>query len=233
MSQPGTAANRPYEAVWRIESARVIAALARRTGDVGLAEDLAHDAFVSALEQWPVSGVPNNPGAWLVAVGNRRWFDTLRRKGTLEGKQPDLNHQAEVRQHFSCTDFDDVEEEVGDDRLRLIFTACHPVLSQEARVALTLRLVAGLTTGEIARAYLIREPTVAQRVVRAKRSLSEAGVLLSSRPPASSRSAWTRYWKSFTWCSTRATPRPAVSSGRGRAGRGPPVGPHHRPSVAG
>jgi RNA polymerase sigma factor (sigma-70 family) len=176
MSQPGSAANRSYEAVWRIESARVIAALARRTGDVGLAEDLAHDAFVSALEQWPVSGVPNNPGAWLVTVGKRRWFDTLRRKGTLEGKQPDLSHQAELRQELAATVFDDVEEEVGDDRLRLIFTACHPVLSREARVALTLRLVAGLTTEEIARAYLVREPTVAQRVVRAKRSLSEARV---------------------------------------------------------
>jgi RNA polymerase sigma-70 factor (ECF subfamily) len=175
-SQPGTGANRSYEAVWRIESARVIAALARRTGDVGLAEDLAHDAFVSALEQWPVSGVPRNPGAWLVTVGKRRWFDMLRRKGTLDGKQADLIRQAEVCQGFAGTDFDEVEEEVADDRLRLIFTACHPVLSREARVALTLRLVAGLTTEEIARAYLVREPTVAQRVVRAKRSLSEARV---------------------------------------------------------
>ncbi len=183
MSQPGIPTNRPYDAVWRIESARVIAALARRTGDVGLAEDLAHDAFVSALEQWPPSGVPQRPGAWLLTVGKRRWFDTLRRKGALDGKQPELSRQAEVRQQLTVTDFDDVEEEVGDDRLRLIFTACHPVLSREARVALTLRLVAGLTTEEIARAYLVREATVAQRVVRAKRSLSEARVPFEL-PPA-------------------------------------------------
>ncbi len=183
MSQPDASAYRSYEAVWRIESARVIAALARRTGDVGLAEDLAHDAFVSALEQWPLSGVPQRPGAWLVTVGKRRWFDTLRRKGILEGKQADLTRQAEVRQQLTGADFDDVDEEVGDDRLRLIFTACHPVLPREARVALTLRLVAGLTTEEIARAYLVREPTVAQRVVRAKRSLSEARVPFEL-PPA-------------------------------------------------
>jgi RNA polymerase sigma factor (sigma-70 family) len=184
MTQPDASAYRSYEAVWRIESARVIAALARRTGDVGLAEDLAHDAFVSAIEQWRVSGVPQRPGAWLVTVGKRRWFDTLRRKETLEGKQADLTRQAEVRQQLSGADFDDAEEEVGDDRLRLIFTACHPVLPREARVALTLRLVAGLTTEEIARAYLVREPTVAQRVVRAKRSLSEARVPFEL-PPAS------------------------------------------------
>jgi RNA polymerase sigma factor (sigma-70 family) len=184
VSQPGTGASGSYEAVCRIESARVIAALARRTGDVGLAEDLAQDAFVSALEQWPVSGVPQCPGAWLVTVGKRRWFDTLRRKGTLEGKQPDLARQAEVRQQLAGSDFGEVEEEVGDDRLRLIFTACHPVLSREARVALTLRLVAGLTTEEIARAYLVQEATVAQRVVRAKRSLSEAHVPFEL-PPAS------------------------------------------------
>ena len=130
-----------------------------------------------------MSGVPQRPGAWLVTVGKRRWFDTLRRKGTLEGKQADLTRQAEVRQQLTGADFDDVEEEVGDDRLRLIFTACHPVLPREARVALTLRLVAGLTTEEIARAYLVREPTVAQRVVRAKRSLSEARVPFEL-PPA-------------------------------------------------
>ena len=187
-SQPGTPANRSYEAIWRIESARVIAALARRTGDVGLAEDLAQDAFIAALEQWPQSGVPQSPGAWLVTVGKRRWFDTLRRKGTIEGKQADLARQAEVRQQLAGAEFDDVDadvdEEVGDDRLRLIFTACHPVLPREARVALTLRLVAGLTTEEIARAYLLREPTVAQRVVRAKRSLSEARVPFEL-PPAS------------------------------------------------
>jgi RNA polymerase sigma factor (sigma-70 family) len=118
-----------------------------------------------------VSGAPENPGAWLVTVGKRRWFDALRRKGTLEIKQPDLSRQAEVRQQLSGADFDEAEEEIGDDRLRLIFTACHPVLSREARVALTLRLVAGLTTEEIARAYLVREATVAQRVVRAKRDL--------------------------------------------------------------
>jgi RNA polymerase sigma factor (sigma-70 family) len=176
MTEPDASAYRSYEALWRIESARVIAALARRTGDVGLAEDLAHDAFVSALEQWPLSGVPDKPGAWLVTVGKRRWFDMLRRKGVLEGKQADLTRQAEMRQELTGAEFDDVDEEVGDDRLRLIFTACHPVLPREARVALTLRLVAGLTTEEIARAYLVREPTVAQRVVRAKRSLSEARV---------------------------------------------------------
>ena len=125
----------------------------------------------------------SSPGAWLVTVGKRRWFDTLRRKGVLEDKQADLTRQAEVRQQLTGADFDDVDEEVGDDRLRLIFTACHPVLPREARVALTLRLVAGLTTEEIARAYLVREPTVAQRVVRAKRSLSEARVPFEL-PPA-------------------------------------------------
>ncbi|MET8678986.1 RNA polymerase sigma factor [Streptomyces sp. NPDC004647] len=167
--------HRAIDAVWRIESARLIAGLARMVRDIGLAEDLAQDALVAALEQWPESGVPRNPGAWLMATAKHRAIDALRRKARFERKIEELGHEAE-RETLS-PDFDAaVEDDMGDDLLRLVFTACHPVLSTEARVALTLRLLCGLKTEEIARAYLVPEPTVAQRIVRAKRTLAEAHV---------------------------------------------------------
>jgi RNA polymerase sigma-70 factor, ECF subfamily len=164
------------EAVWRIESARLIAGLTRLVRDVGLAEELAQDALVAALEQWPRDGVPDNPGAWLMAVGKRRGVDLIRRRETYERKLAELGHRMEVADDTEA-DFDAVlTDQIEDDLLRLVFTACHPVLSTEARVALTLRLLGGLATDEIARAFLVSEPTVAQRIVRAKRTLAEAGV---------------------------------------------------------
>jgi RNA polymerase sigma-70 factor (ECF subfamily) len=168
---------RAIDAVWRIESARLIAGLGRIVRDVGLAEDLAQDALVAALEQWPESGVPRNPGAWLMAIGKRRAIDVLRRRDTLERKLETLGHQLEVEHQEAAPDFDaGLVEDIGDDLLRLVFTACHPVLSTEARVALTLRLLGGLRTDEIARAFLVPEATIAQRIVRAKRTLAEAHV---------------------------------------------------------
>ncbi|NHC12409.1 RNA polymerase sigma factor [Motilibacter deserti] len=165
---------RAIEAVWRIESARLIAGLARVVRDVGLAEDLAQDALVVALEKWPESGVPDNPGAWLMATAKRKGIDLLRRDVMLDRKHAEMAHALEQRQE-SAPDDDDVDG-VQDDLLRLVFTTCHPVLSTEARVALTLRLVGGLTTAEIARAFLVPEPTVGQRVSRAKRTLATANV---------------------------------------------------------
>jgi len=169
--------HRAIDAVWRIESARLIAGLARIVGDVGQAEDLAQDALVAALERWPESGVPDNPGAWLMATAKHRAIDLIRRRSMLQRKHEQLGHELEARQESAVPDLDAaLDDPVGDDLLRLIFTACHPVLSTEARVALTLRLLGGLTTVEIARAFLVPEPTVAQRIVRAKRTLAEAGV---------------------------------------------------------
>lgn len=174
---PATQAHRAIDAVWRIEAARVIAGLARIVRDVGLAEELAQDALVAALEQWPESGVPRNPGAWLMAVGKRRAIDHIRRSQLLNRKVEQLGHELEINGDSATPDFDAaVDDRIEDDLLRLVFTACHPVLSPEARVALTLRLLGGLTTGEIARAFLVPEPTIAQRIVRAKRTLAEAGV---------------------------------------------------------
>ncbi|HEY7567833.1 MAG TPA: RNA polymerase sigma factor [Gemmatimonadaceae bacterium] len=171
-----TETHRAIEAVWRIESAKVIASLARLVRDVGIAEDLAQDALVAALEQWPESGVPNNPGAWLMATAKRRAIDVLRRGTMLQRKHEQLGHELEERQD-ATPDLDAaIDDDIGDDLLRLIFTACHPVLSTEARVALTLRLLGGLTTDEIARAFLVPEATVAQRIVRAKRTLAETKV---------------------------------------------------------
>jgi len=159
-----------------MESAKVIAGLTRLVRDVGLAEDLAHDALVSALEQWPGSGIPRNPAAWLMAAAKHRAIDHFRRHKMLERKHQELGHELETQQE-SIPDFDAaLDDDVGDDVLRLIFTACHPVLSTEARVALTLRLLGGLTTDEIARAFLASEPTIAQRIVRAKRTLADAKV---------------------------------------------------------
>jgi RNA polymerase sigma-70 factor (ECF subfamily) len=169
--------HRVIDAVWRIESARIIAGLARILRDVGLAEELAQDALVAALEKWPESGVPDNPGAWLTAVAKHRAIDLLRRSKLIERKHEDLGRELEAEQSMASTNFDtDAEDDVGDDLLRLVFTACHPVLSSDARIALTLRLLGGLSTDEIARAYLVPEPTVAQRIVRAKRTLTEARV---------------------------------------------------------
>jgi RNA polymerase sigma-70 factor, ECF subfamily len=167
---------RAIDAVWRIESARLIAGLARIVRDVGVAEDLAQDALVAALQQWPESGVPRNPGAWLMATAKHRAIDRWRRQERLGRKIEELGQDMEGERGDAPPDFDAVLEEVGDDLLRLIFTACHPVLSPEARVALTLRLLGGLTTEEIARAFLVPAPTIAQRIVRAKRTLSAAHV---------------------------------------------------------
>jgi RNA polymerase sigma factor (sigma-70 family) len=163
------------EAVWRIESARLVAGLARMVRDVGLAEDLAQDALVAALERWPETGVPDNPGAWLMATAKNRAIDLMRRGATLERKQEEMARDLGVQMAMDGADLDAaLDDEVGDDLLGLIFTCCHPLLSSEARVALTLRLLGGLTTAEIARAFLTTEPTVAQRLVRAKRALRDA-----------------------------------------------------------
>jgi RNA polymerase sigma factor (sigma-70 family) len=165
------------DAVWRIESAKLIAGLARMVRDVGLAEDLAQDALVAALEKWPETGVPDNPGAWLMATAKRRAIDQLRRGSLVERKHAQLVPELEERVEGAERALDEaIDDHIGDDLLRLVFTCCHPVLSTEARVALTLRMLGGLTTPEIARAFLVPEPTVAQRIVRAKRTLAEARV---------------------------------------------------------
>jgi RNA polymerase sigma factor (sigma-70 family) len=183
-----SATHRAIEAVWRIESAKIIAVLTRMLRDVGLAEEMAQDVLLTALEQWPEKGVPDNPAAWLTASAKNRALDHLRRDTLLARKQQELGVEMEVRQELADAENADrleaitlavgqgSEAEIDDDLLRLVFTACHPVLSFEARVALTLRLLGGLTTDEIARAFLVPEPTVAQRIVRAKRTLSEARV---------------------------------------------------------
>jgi RNA polymerase sigma factor (sigma-70 family) len=172
-----TEATRAIEAVWRIESARLIAGLARMVGDVGLAEDMAQDALVAALEKWPADGVPDNPGAWLMATAKNRAIDRMRREKTYERKREEVAHDTGVLFAMERSDFEAAaDDEIGDDLLALIFTCCHPLLSREARVALTLRLLGGLTTGEIARAFVSSEATVAQRLVRAKRTLRDAKV---------------------------------------------------------
>jgi RNA polymerase sigma factor (sigma-70 family) len=174
---PGVAiTHQTIDAVWKIESARVISGLARMVGDLGVAEDLAQDALVAALEQWPESGVPDNPGAWLMAAAKHRAIDFFRRSKVTERKHEEVGRELEVRQE-RVPDFDTaLDDPVGDDLLRLVFTACHPVLTAEGRVALTLRLLGGHTTDEIARAFLVPETTMAQRIVRAKRTLAEAHV---------------------------------------------------------
>jgi RNA polymerase sigma factor (sigma-70 family) len=170
-----TDTSRAIDAVWRIESARLIAGLTRLVRDVGVAEDLAHDALVAALQQWPDDGIPRNPGAWLMAAAKHRAIDYFRRNKLLDRKHETLGY--EMRQQAATPDLDAaLDDDVGDDLLRLIFIACHPVLSTEARVALTLRLLGGLTTDEIARAFLSTEPTIAQRIVRAKRTLAREQV---------------------------------------------------------
>jgi len=170
-------AHRTIDALWRIESARLIAGLARLVRDVGVAEELAQDALVTALEQWPRSGIPDNPGAWLMATAKHRAIDHLRRERMLARKHEVLGHELEMVQRTNGGKLEaSADDEIGDDLLRLVFIACHPLLSTEARTALTLRLLAGLTTEEIARAFLVPEPTIAQRIVRAKRTLSDAHV---------------------------------------------------------
>ena len=176
-----TRTHRAIDAVWRIESAKIIASLARMLRDVGLAEELAQDALVAALEQWPQSGVPDNPAAWLMATAKHRAIDRLRRRALLDRKHEEIGRELEAEQESAVADFqaaldDAIDDHVGDDLLRLIFVACHPLLATEARLALTLRLLGGLTTDEIARAFLVPEPTIAQRIVRAKRTLAEARV---------------------------------------------------------
>ena len=172
-----TSAHLAIDAVWRIESAKLIAGLARIVGDIGQAEDLAQDALLVALEKWPETGVPDNPGAWLMATAKHRAIDLLRRHKLLERKHEQLGHELDAQQESAVPDLDAaIDDDIGDDLLRLVFTACHPVLSTDAQVALTLRLLGGLTTDEIARAFLAPEPTIAQRIVRAKKTLAEAKV---------------------------------------------------------
>jgi len=174
---PQFATQRAVEAVWRIEAAKLIAGLTKMTRDVGLAEELASDALVVALQQWPESGIPNNPGAWLMQSAKRRAIDQFRRNKVMSEKaMPELTHQAELQEQ-EAPDYDErLDDDVKDNVLSLIFTACHPILSADARAALTLRLVGGLTTAEIARAYLVPEPTIQQRIVRAKKTLADAKV---------------------------------------------------------
>ncbi|MES2367390.1 MAG: RNA polymerase sigma factor [Pseudomonadota bacterium] len=169
------------DAVWRMESAKIIGALARMLHDVGLAEEFAQDALVTALEQWPRSSVPDNPAAWLMTAARHRAFDYLRRQTLLSHKREAISHELDARHAMAAAEFSEavdaaMDDDVGDDMLRLMFIACHPLLSTEARAALTLRLLGGLTSGEIARAFLVPEPTIAQRIVRAKRTLTEAHV---------------------------------------------------------
>jgi RNA polymerase sigma factor (sigma-70 family) len=170
--------HKAIEAVWRIESARLIAGLTRIVRDVGVAEELAQDALIIALEKWPETGVPDNPGAWLMTTAKHRAIDHFRRNKLLERKHEELSRELKSQQESAMASYesDNLDDEIGDDLLRLVFISCHPVLSTEARVALTLRLLGGLTTVEIARAYVVPEPTIAQRIVRAKRTLSEARV---------------------------------------------------------
>lgn len=175
---PGSAIHRAIDALWRIESARIVATVARMVREVGLAEELAQDALVAALERWPQTGIPDNPGAWLTTVAKHSAIDHLRRRKLLERKHEEIGREleAELETAASFADAMGEHDDIDDDLLRLLFVACHPVLSPEARVALTLRLLGGLTTAEIARAFLAPEPTVAQRIVRAKRTLAEARV---------------------------------------------------------
>ena len=169
--------HRAIDAVWRIESAKLIAGLTRIVRDVGVAEDLAQDALVAALERWPETGVPDNPGAWLMATAKHRAIDMFRRAERVERKHEELGHEIESRQETAVRELDEaLDDDIGDDLLRLVFMSCHPILSREARTALTLRLLGGLTTDEIARAFLVPEATVAQRIVRAKRTLSDAHI---------------------------------------------------------
>ena len=177
VAMTATDTHRAIEAVFRIEQAKLIAGLARMVRDVGVAEELAQDALVAALEQWPRSGIPDKPGAWLMAAAKHRAIDRFRRAKLIDRKHTELGHELAAEGEAQMPDLDAaLDDDIGDDLLRLMFTACHPVLGREARVALTLRLIAGLTTEEIARAFLVPEPTIAQRIVRAKRTLADKRV---------------------------------------------------------
>ena len=183
MTAPEAATHRAIEAVWRIESARLIGGVARLVGDLEVAEDLAQDAFMTALEKWPRTGVPDNPGAWLMAVAKRRAIDHLRRGRLLEEKHEELGREEPTPSDVEANLAEAIDDPVRDDLLRLVFICCHPVLPREARVALTLKILGGLSTEEIARAFLVPKATLAQRIVRAKRTLSEAGVPMELPPP--------------------------------------------------
>jgi RNA polymerase sigma factor (sigma-70 family) len=183
-----TCIQRTIEAVWRMESAKIIARLARMLNQVGIAEEFAHDALVSALEQWPTSGVPDNPGAWLMTAAKNRALDELRRRKVLERTHESIAHEAPLIGSTAKDPEEAADDDIGNDLLRLMFIACHPVLSTEARTALTLRMLGGLGTAEIARAFLVPEPTIAQRIVRAKRTLAEARVPFEA-PRAEERAA--------------------------------------------
>jgi len=205
--------NSVIEAVWKIEAAKLIAGLARIVRDVGLAEDFAQEALMAALQRWPESGIPGNPGAWLMAAAKNRAMDHFRRDRLLERKHEELSREMQVRE-LAVPDFDTaIDDEIDDDLLRLIFTACHPVISSEARVALTLRMLGGLTTQEIARAFLVAEPTIAQRIVRAKRTLTEARVPFASRVVGIVQRDCRPFWKSSISSSMKAIPRPPARIG--------------------
>jgi RNA polymerase sigma factor (sigma-70 family) len=209
---------RTIEAVWRIESARLIAGLARIVRDVGLAEDMAQEAFVAALEQWPESGLPERPGAWLMATAKHRAIDKMRRASLQELKTAELVRELERSGASDPTDPVAVLGDfIEDDLLRLIFTTCHPVLAADARVALTLRLLGGLTTAEIARAYLVPEATVAQRIVRAKKTLTAAHVPFEVPEPDELPERPSRSSRRFTSSSTRAIPRRGETPACGRS----------------
>ena len=209
MTAETAAAHRAIEAVWRLESARIIAGLTGLLRDVGLAEELAQDALVAALEQWPAEGIPANPGAWLMLTARHRAIDRIRRNERLAGKLNLLGRELETAQHGAPAEFDDVLDEgkIDDDLLRLMFISCHPVLSTEARIALTLRLLGGLTTEEIARAFLAAEPTIAKRIVRAKQTLASRRVPFEVPSPTSGLGGSPRCSRCSTWCSTRAIRR--------------------------
>jgi RNA polymerase sigma factor (sigma-70 family) len=183
-SDPRLATHRAIEAVWRIESARLIAGLARIVRDVGLAEELAQDALEIALRQWPSDGIPDGPGAWLMATAKHRAIDLMRRKSRYERKLTEIGRDLETQPSWVELHDDAIDDHIGDDMLRLVFIACHPVLATEARVALSLRLLLGLTTDEIARAFLVAEPTIAQRIVRAKRTLARKRIPFELPEPA-------------------------------------------------
>jgi RNA polymerase sigma factor (sigma-70 family) len=220
------ATHRAIDAVWRIESARLIAGLTRIVRDVAVAEDLAQDALVAALEQWPESGIPDKPGAWLMATAKHRGIDALRRRVALERKRELIRRELEILQQLDRPDLVAQVEDVQDDVLRLIFMTCHPVLSREARVALTLRLLGGLSTPEIARAFLVSEGTVAQRIVRAKRTLTEARVPfevsrdeLAERLPAALEVIYLVFNEGYTATAGEQWTRPALCADALRLGR--------------
>src|SRR5271163_270608 len=202
------------DAVWRIESPRLIAGLMRITRDVDAAEDLAHDALVAALEQWPTEGVPSNPGAWLMAAAKHRAIDLVRRRSLLDRKHSELGRELEEKQEKSVPDYvSALDDDIGDDLLRLIFTSCHPVLGADAQLALTLRLIGGLTTSEIARAFLVPEPSIAQRIVRAKRTLADAHVPFEVPRGAELSARLANVLQVIYLISTKATRRRLLTTG--------------------